>query len=126
MRSVKIDSERDLHIPIMLEDTSSLKIIEKKALTHCGATDSFSDRKLVEKERIEVTNLQNLVPIYQSDGKKTSTGDVTGFTDLKMDYKGHQEIEWFYVTGLGDKDIFLGLSWLKKHNPEVNLEKRSR
>ena len=57
MRTVKINSERDLCIPIMLEDTSSLEIFEKKALIDCGATNSFINRKLVEKEKIEVTNL---------------------------------------------------------------------
>ena len=64
------------------------------------------------------------VPVYQSDGKKTSASDVTGFINFRMTYKGHVENIRLYITELGEKDVFLGMSWLKKHNPEINWVKQ--
>ena len=80
--------------------------------------------KAGQKEELEVINLVMLVLVYQSDGKKTSAGDVTGFTDLKMDYKDHKKVIRMFVMDLEDKDIFLGMTWLWKHNPEINWVKR--
>ena len=45
------------------------------------------------------------------------------FINLRMDYKGHQELVHFYIMNLGDKDVFLGHLWLSKHNPEINWKK---
>ena len=71
-----------------------------------------------------MVELAHLVPVYQSDGKKTSAGDVTGFIDFRMTYKGHVENIRLYITELGEKDVFLGMSWLKKHNPEIDWVKQ--
>ena len=92
LRTIKINKARDLGIPITLKDTSSLWLFNKKALINCGAMDNFINQKLIKKDELEVINLATPVPVYQSDGKKTSARDVTGFIKFKMDYKGHKAI----------------------------------
>ena len=32
-------------------------------------------------------------------------------------------MERFYITGLGNQKVILGLPWLRKHNPEIDWEK---
>ena len=112
IRTVRINEARDFRIPITLKDTGCLWLFNKRALIDCGATDDFIDQKLFQKEKLETIELATLVPIYQSDGKKTSAGDITGFINFKMDYKCHKEVICMYITDLGDKDIFLGMTWL--------------
>ena len=58
--------------------------------------------------------------MYESNGEKTSAGDITGYIDLRMRIRQHEESLRFYVTTLGKKEIFLGYTWLIKHNPKIN------
>ena len=75
-----------------LEDTASLISFNIRALIDCGTIDCFINNKWVEKKKLEVTHLEALVPIYKSDGTKTSACDITGCVGLKMNYKGHEEV----------------------------------
>ena len=69
LRTSKIKKDKDLMIHINLEDTTIHATFTIKALIDCGATDCFINPKLVEKKKLEVTNLAEPVPIYQSHGK---------------------------------------------------------
>ena len=110
----------DLRLEVELEDPSRLIEFLKQALIDCGATDCFIDEQLIEEKKLPVQLLELPIPVYQSDGEKTSAGDITGYVDLRMRIRQHMESIRFYVTKLGKREIFLGYSWLIKHNPEIN------
>lgn len=120
MHTRSLQPEFDLRMKIELEDPTRLVKLSKQALIDCGATDSFVDNKLVEHLKIPIQQLDKPIPVYQLDREKTSAGDITGFVDLSMKIGRHVEMIRFYVTKLGKMDIFLGYSWLRKHNPEIN------
>ena len=43
--------------------------------------------------------------------------------DLNIKIGDQTFLERFYITGLGNQKIILGLPWLRKHNPEIDCEK---
>ena len=117
-RSLK--PEFDLRLNLEICNTSRQIKFYIEALIDCGATDSFIDQELVEEKQIPVKQLFRPIPIYQSDGEQTSAGEVTGYVEVSMRIRDHQESIKFYVTKLGKRDIFLGYTWLRKHNPEID------
>ena len=49
-------------------------------------------------------------------------GTIKNYVDLQFSINGKEFQERFYVTGLGKQKAILGLTWLKKHNPEINWQ----
>ena len=121
-RSLK--PEFDLRLDLEICDTSRQEKFYIEALIDCGATDSFIDQELVEEKQIPVKQLWKLIPVYQSDGGQTSAGEVTGYVEVQMRIRNHRESIKFYITKLGKRDIFLGYTWLQKHNPEIDWVKK--
>ena len=113
---------REIRVDLTLESLETLKKFPVKALLDSGATDNFIDQKLVDKYNLDEIKLEKPIPVFQSDGKKNSAGDLTGFVDLRMKFQDHAEQTRFFVTTLGSHDVFLGHTWLQKHNPEINWE----
>ena len=74
----------DLRLEVELKDLSHYIKFQKEVLIDCGATDCFIDEKLIEEKELPIQKLECPIPIYQSDGEKTSAGDITGYVDLRM------------------------------------------
>ena len=81
----------DLRLEVELEDPSHLIKFLKQALIDCGATDCFIDEQLVKEKKLPIQLLELPIPVYQSDGEKTSAGDITGYVDLRMRIRQHEE-----------------------------------
>ena len=60
-------------------------------------------------------------PIYNVDGTPNEAGSITKVANIIMTYKGHSEQILLTVTQLGKQDTILGMTWLKKHNPEIDF-----
>ena len=82
--------------------------------------DSFIDRDLVNERELPVKELHRPIPIYQSDGEQTLAGEVTGYIEVTMRIRDHKESIKFFVTKLGKRNIFMGYTWLQKHNPVID------
>jgi hypothetical protein len=54
------------------------------------------------------------------DGTLNKAGSITEVVKMMLQYHDHSEKTLFTVTGLRKQDIILGLTWLHKHNPEVD------
>ena len=116
--------EFDLRIDTEICNSSRQLKFYIEALIDCGATDSFIDQGLVKEKQIPVKQLYKPIPVYQSDGEQTSAGEVTGYVEVMMRIREHKESIKFFVTKLGKRDIFLGYTWLWKHNPEIDWVKK--
>ncbi|KAG9219610.1 hypothetical protein CCMSSC00406_0006068 [Pleurotus cornucopiae] len=91
-----------------------------ESMLDCGASDSFIDQEFVKKNNIKTKKLANPAVIRNADGTANNAGRVTEKVEMRMRYKGHVEVMTFYVTNLGNVDVILGPTWLKKHNPEID------
>ena len=60
------------------------------------------------------------IPVYNVDGSPNKAGSISEVWETVLQYRDHSERAIFAVTGLGKQDIILGVTWLRKHNPEVD------
>ena len=64
--------------------------------------------------------LSRPIPVYNVDSSLNKAGSISEVWETILRYCKHSEHVTFAVTGLGKQDIILGLTWLQKHNPEVD------
>ena len=60
------------------------------------------------------------MPVYNADGTLNANGSIEGYTQLQEFIEDHSEQIELAVTNLGNTDIFLGLDWLRFHNPLID------
>jgi len=108
-------------IPVHLKTTDTLEEVSTDALVDCGATGDFIDEGFVERSKIPTRNLSQPIPVFNVDGSPNEAGSITKVADMIMTYKGHSERILLAVTQLGKQDTILGMTWLKKHNPEIDF-----
>ena len=97
--------------------------IEMKALLDCGARGIFLDQNFARKHNIKATKLEQPIRARNVDGTDNKQGTIHYYTDLYIKIGDRTFLERFYITGLGNQKIILGLPWLRKHNPEINWDK---
>ena len=90
------------------------------ALVDSGATGLFIDWDYVKSNQIPTKKLSQPIPVYNVDGTKNADGAISEVADLLLRYNGHSERALFSVTSLGRQNLFLGHTWLKDHNLEVD------
>ncbi len=112
----------DFSIPVTLEPVSSLLKLTTKALIDSGCTGSAINQAYVKKHHLDTKKALIPIPVYNADGTRNQGGDITKFVELSMTIGEHRECIDLAVTNLGQKDIYLGHDWLKRHNPSVNWE----
>ena len=111
-----------LRLPLELEAVDNALKVSLNGLLDCGATSEFIDSSFVLESGIPVRRLSQPIPIFNVDGSPNEAGAITEIADVVLRYNGHSERVQFAVTRLGKEKLILGMSWLRKHNPEVNWE----
>jgi len=76
-------------------------------------TSSTKDLWKDLKSRLPTWNLSQRSP--------NEAGSITKVADMIMTYKGHSERILLAVTQLGKQNTILGMTWLKKHNLEIDF-----
>jgi hypothetical protein len=96
-------------------------LVKSKSFIDSGATyDAFLDLDFARAKRFPLLPLVSPVNLVIADGRTSSAGPITHYTDLRLTIRGHTETLRFYVTKLGRFQIILGKPWLNKHNPTVD------
>ena len=57
------------------------------------------------------------------DRTNNKQGTICFYIDLDIKIGDQTFQERFYITGLGNQKVILGLPWLRKHNPEIDWKK---
>src|SRR2546423_9561729 len=96
-----------------------------RAMLDSGATSCFIHSSIIKVFRLPT--FPNLVPkkLKVIDGREVSSGLVTKHCKIKLEIGGHMENLECHVVDIGSHDIVLGMSWLKRHNPNINWEKKT-
>ena len=89
-------------------------------LLDSGATGSCVNKSFVEKHSLMIKKLPIKILIYNANGTLNNNRSVEGFTEVRMTIGDHLERIELAVTNLGSSDIFLGLEWLRLHNPDID------
>jgi len=75
----------------------------------------------VKSNQIPTTKLSQPIPVFNVDGTANTEGSISEVAELLLHYNGHSERALLCVTGLEKQNLILGHTWLKEHNPEVDL-----
>ena len=91
-----------------------------EALIDSGATGSCINQEYMNKHNLPMKELPIKMPVYNSDGTLNKNGAIKGFVEIRMTIGDHSEKIELGVTNLGRMDVFLGLDWLRLHNPSID------
>lgn len=111
---------KDLKLTVTVENISNGRQLEAEALLDCGATGSCINMDFVKKHNLPVRPLLFKMPVFNADGTLNASGSITGMAEIRMVIGDHSERIELGVTNLGKMDIFLGLDWLRLHNPNID------
>jgi len=115
------EGPNSIRILVHLKTTDTVEEVSTDALVDCSATGDFIDEGFVERSKIPTRNLSQPIPVFNVDGSLNEAGSITKVANMIMTYKGHSERILLAVTQLGKQDTILGMTWLKKHNPEIDF-----
>ncbi len=73
---------------------------------------SAINRAFVEKHNIPTRMTAAPITVYNVDGLKNSSGQITAFAELHITIRDHAERIDLAITDLKDRDVFLGHDWL--------------
>lgn len=90
-----------------------------QALLDSGATSTYISHTFVEDHNIPTRKLP--MPLYAYNADDSLNGkSITREAQITCIINGHVATDWFYVTNIGVKDMIIGMTWLRSHNPEIN------
>ena len=111
---------QDLKLRVTIESLATGSQYEADALLDSGATGSCVNKDYVEAQGLQIKKLPLPLPVYNADGTLNEGGAIEGFVEVRMLIGDHAERIELAVTNLGKTDIFLGLDWLRYHNPNID------
>ena len=94
----------------------TLEEVNSEAMVDSGATGDF-----IERAKLPTRRLSAPVPVYNVDGSLNEAGSIDRVVDILMTYERHLERILLAVTKLGKQSLILGMTWLSKHNPEIDF-----
>ena len=94
--------------------------VHTNALIDSGCSDSFVDRRFIQKHGIPTVPLPDPFPVINGDGTNSGSNIICDMCTLHLSIKGHREDILFLVHDLDDLPIYLGHDWLQQHNPTLD------
>src|SRR5467141_14754 len=116
--------EKDLRcimVPIHLKTTDTMEEASTEAMVDTGTTGDFVDQDFVNQAKLPMQKLSQPIPVYNVDGTLNEAGSIHKVVDMIMTYDGHSERILLAITRLGKQSMTLGMTWLNKHNPEIDF-----
>ena len=74
----------------------------------------------MERFRVPERKLCVPMPVYNADGTLNQLGKITEYVEVRMTIGDHSERIQLAVTKLGNPELFLGMDWLRDHNPSID------
>ena len=107
-----------MRIPVHLQAGS--QSVDSSALVDCGATNNFIDISLVPRLRSAIRRLPQPLTAYNVDGTTNHHGTIKFSITATVYLSNYREKVTFLVTSLGSPRVILGITWLKKANPQID------
>ncbi|KAH9896413.1 hypothetical protein C8Q73DRAFT_602934, partial [Cubamyces lactineus] len=88
------------------------------ALVDSGATTTFINKSVVEKNHLATIKLATPYDVYNADGTTNKNGKITHAIRSYIEIGSHKSTHQVLVADLGKKDMIIGYTYLHRHNPE--------
>ncbi|KAG2045705.1 hypothetical protein BDR06DRAFT_900364 [Suillus hirtellus] len=109
-----------MHIPLTTCSSKVKKIIEAATLIDSGTEGEFINWTFIHRNSIKSHKFNKPILIQNVDGMHNKNGRITQYCNLSFLVCGIYMQMHFLITSLGGEDAILGMSWLKKENPDIN------
>src|SRR6266849_8984884 len=109
-----------LTMGIQLSTPGCPEKINIAALLDSGCDGSSIDHRFVLRNKILTRQVQNPMKVTNADGTENKHRMIKEYVILRVQIDEHIEELESAVTQLNSANIFLGLDWLRHHNPLVN------
>ena len=108
-------------VPIHLKMTDTMEEASTEAMVNTGTTGDFIYQDFVNQAKLPMQKLSQPIPVYNVDGTLNEAGSIHKVVNMIITYKGHSEHILLAITQLGKQSMILRMTWLNKHNPEINF-----
>lgn len=112
-----------IKIPIAIRVQGRQVTLE--ALVDSGATSCFINPRVIQDYWLPTIKKDQPVDIYVIDGREIESGKITLEVQGQLLIGTHQRNYTFEVTDIGHHDMVLGMTWLKKENPQIDWVKET-
>ena len=124
--NIFVKSSPTMQIPVQLITPSHMmKAVDTRALIDSGASISCIDWGFVRKHRLPAQCLKTPIQARNADNSVNSKGIIRFTTTLFLDIGGIARRITLYIMNLGNKNVILGLPWLKELNPTIDWAKKT-
>ncbi|XP_004699169.1 retrotransposon-like protein 1 [Echinops telfairi] len=109
---------------LLLVRVNPYNSVAVQALVDSGASSNFMDEQFAQEHYVELYEKQFPQEIQTSDGSLVGNEPVWLYTEpLVCIHQSHQEYIEFDIVPSPNFSVILGISWLRKHAPEVDWAK---
>ena len=112
-----------LSLPVTIQAQDMVSQFQVIGLIDSGCTGSCINIRLMQRQKIPTKKLPVPQPVYNADGTLNVAGKITEFVEVRMTIMDHLGKIQLSVTKLGNPELFLGLDWLRMHNPSIDWSK---
>lgn len=114
---------KTLLIPAKLHTKNNQHKIE--ALLDSGASGNFVDHQLINEYYLQKYPLKTIRYTLNADGSRNAAGKCSHYVKMKITINGKTMIIKPRIVSLGKHKLFLGISWLRKFNPDIDWQSPS-
>ena len=98
--------------------------MQVEALVDSGATTTFINKSVVETHNLVTYRLATPFNVINADGTSNKHGRIQDSVRAYLEIGSHKSNNHMLVTDLGNKDMIIGMTFLRKHNPEIDWAPR--
>ena len=91
-----------------------------EALLDSGATGLVMSSEFARKKGFKLKKLERPIQVRNMDGSFNRKGPIENMVEVNVYYKGHVERTEIDVIGRQKWGVILGMSWLERHNLEID------
>ena len=94
--------------------------MQVEALIDSGATSIFINQSIVDDNNLVTYKLATPFGVINADGTSNKHGQIKDYVRGYLEIGSHKSRNQLLVTDLGNKAMIVGMTFLRRHNPEIN------
>ena len=114
-----LPSKSSFVLPVTVNQGKEVRV-QTTALVDSGAYAVFVHHRFVKQNKLKTKQLAVPIEVFNADGSRNRRSSIEEYAWLDIAVGDHTSRQACLITDLGKKDIFLGMSYLRKHNPEID------
>ena len=111
---------REVTVKIGLKQEEEEEGVVTEALLDSGATGLVMSKEFARRHKFKRIRLERLVYVRNVDGILNYAGPIVDTVEVEIFFRGHKERTSIDVIGGQKWSVILGMTWLRRHNPEID------